>query len=320
MRARDSVCEQCHLEGAARILNPGKTFTDFKPGLDLEATLSIYVVKQQQGGKAVSQEEQLALSRCARESGGKLWCGSCHNPHSQAKDRAGELKAVCTSCHPVASLVKHSNTAECQSCHMPSRTPTDVAHTALTDHRILAAPAASVSASSTAEGLRAWRDPRPELQERNLGLAYLAASADSAGGPFGEMGENLLKKLPASQRDDDPAALAALGDISLAQGHAADAAPFFRRASELDSSSGEYALYLGIALKQNGDLPGASEQWKRAIQLDPSLQRAYLELSALYAKQKRFAEAKATLDEYLKWNSQSILVRLTREALPDSKE
>jgi len=30
--SRDSICEQCHLKGVARVLNPGKQFTDFVPG------------------------------------------------------------------------------------------------------------------------------------------------------------------------------------------------------------------------------------------------------------------------------------------------
>src|SRR5216684_4264238 len=32
LRARDSVCEQCHLGGEARILNPGRKWQDFAPG------------------------------------------------------------------------------------------------------------------------------------------------------------------------------------------------------------------------------------------------------------------------------------------------
>ena len=31
--------------------------------------------------KVVSHVEQLALSACARKSDGKLWCGTCHDPH-----------------------------------------------------------------------------------------------------------------------------------------------------------------------------------------------------------------------------------------------
>lgn len=59
---------------------------------------------------------------------------------------------------------------------------------------------------------------------------------------------------------------------------------------------------------------------RRAIELDPSLERSYLELSALYAKAGKSSEAKQVLDEYLKWNPQSILVRLTRNTLTAGKK
>ena len=65
-RARDSVCEQCHLEGAARILNPGKHWRDFRPGSNFEDTAAVYVFEQNGGDvRPVSQIEQLASSKCA---------------------------------------------------------------------------------------------------------------------------------------------------------------------------------------------------------------------------------------------------------------
>ncbi|MEJ7605121.1 MAG: multiheme c-type cytochrome [Bryobacteraceae bacterium] len=36
---RDAVCEQCHLSGEARIPNPGKIFSDFRPGMVMEEVL-----------------------------------------------------------------------------------------------------------------------------------------------------------------------------------------------------------------------------------------------------------------------------------------
>lgn len=320
-RARDSICEQCHLEGVARVLNPGKSLSDFKPGMNLETTMVIYVAKQ--GGpevRAVSQEQQLALSRCALESQGKLWCGSCHNPHAQVKNRDAEIKAVCTSCHAARLPDSHSNFSECVSCHMGRRSPADVAHAALTDHRIVAkAEATSLLALSAPDELRAWREPAPDLQQRDLGLAYLAASANAALQKFGDLGGSLLKSLPSRQQRSDAAVMAALGGVSLSRGSFASAQEFFSRARELDPTSGEYAMYLGIVLRQSGD-SAAAHELAQAIELDHSLQRAYLELSTLYAKAGKYSEAKAVLSQYLAWNPQSILVRLTRKALAPAKE
>jgi Cytochrome c554 and c-prime len=321
VRARDSVCEQCHLEGVARVLNAGKSLSDFSPGTDLEDTLAIYVVPQAGDGvQAVSQEEQLARSRCARESVGKLWCGTCHDPHSRATNRDAEIKATCTSCHPTLSPASHPNLSQCVSCHMPRRSPTDVAHAALTDHRILARPDATPRlALSTPPQIRAWHEPPPDLQQRDLALAYLEASARPGFQHLGDLAENLLKSLPPSQQNGDAAVLAALGDISLSRADAADALAFFHRACELEPSWGEYAMYLGISLKQNADPAGAVRELRRAIQLDPSLERSYLELSALYAKEGRLSEANDVIADYLKWNPQSILFRITKEALASGK-
>lgn len=73
------------------------------------------------------QGAALALSRCYRESGGRLTCVSCHDPHRNA-DRVtrAEYNRVCASCHrPGApSLVSCPvrPRGDCISCHMPVRT------------------------------------------------------------------------------------------------------------------------------------------------------------------------------------------------------
>ncbi len=321
LRARDSICEQCHLEGVARVLNPGKTLRDFTPGTNLESTLAIYVVQQLgQGMEAVSQEEQLALSKCAIHSNGKLWCGTCHNPHIQARNRNSELKAICLSCHPALSPASHSSKfPECISCHMPRRAPTDVAHAALTDHRILAKPEAESSdALAIPEALRAWREPAPDLRNRDLALADLKASSTPRLRSLGEQAGNLLKSLPPAQQNNDAVVMAALGDVNLSQGRVAAALPFFRRACELEPSSAEYAMFLGITLKQI-DQVGAVRELRRAIKLDSSLERAYLELSTLYEREGKSSDAASVLNEYQRWNPQNILVRLTKEGLGKAK-
>ena len=103
---RDSVCEQCHLEGAVRVLNPGRKWTDFHAGQPAEQTFVTYLLRGGASGEviAVSQEEQLAQSQCAKASGGKLWCGTCHDPHGKAADRVSQIRAICESCHATATL------------------------------------------------------------------------------------------------------------------------------------------------------------------------------------------------------------------------
>ncbi|HEX4164036.1 MAG TPA: cytochrome c3 family protein [Bryobacteraceae bacterium] len=324
-RARDSVCEQCHLEGVARVLNPGKAWHDFKPGDELETTLAIYVAKQPISDiKAVSQEEQLALSRCARESSGKLWCGTCHNPHRQAKNRTAEIRAICQSCHQTLTPANHpAANANCVQCHMPSRAPTDVAHAALTDHRIRARADETAELNPRAAGaqeLRAWHEPPSEIQKRDLGLASLEASANPGSQRLAKLAGELLASLPAAEQTDDPQVAAALGDIRLTEGHSAEALPFLEAACKLVPASGEYAMYLGIAREKTGDLAGATQALQRAIELDPSLERAYLELASVDRGQGRTSEANRVLTGYLRWNPQAILMRLTQQGAADQEK
>ena len=135
--ARDSICEQCHLEGETRMLNPGKHWPDFQPGEPFEQVAVTYIGSRQGAtAHAVSQSEQLARSKCLQASGGRLWCATCHNPHKQKTD-AAEVRRVCVSCHATLSVAAHpASTADCVSCHMPRLTPDDIPHAANTDHSI----------------------------------------------------------------------------------------------------------------------------------------------------------------------------------------
>ncbi len=82
--ARDSICEQCHLFGVARVPNPGKQLSDFVPGERAEDVFTTYHDANPTGAfKVISHVEQLALSACARNSNGHLWCGTCHDPHNR---------------------------------------------------------------------------------------------------------------------------------------------------------------------------------------------------------------------------------------------
>jgi len=177
--ARDSICEQCHLLGAGRVLNPGKKFSDFEAGQRLEDVFTTYRDVPPQGAapgekfKVISHVEQLARSACARQSNGKLWCGTCHDPHQQPVDPIGYFRSKCLSCHaqklPAAHPGRESN---CIGCHMPRRDAKDGGHTAFTDHRIQRHPEQEESVSADTE-IAAWREPASEFQKRNLGIAYV---------------------------------------------------------------------------------------------------------------------------------------------------
>ena len=271
-RVRDSVCEQCHLEGAVRILNPGKEWWDFRAGQELEQTFSVYLENDASGVKAVSHVEQLALSKCARMSGGRLWCGTCHDPHGDAPvDRGRQVKAICISCHSHLSAASHSAAAtECTSCHMPARGATDVVHAAVTDHRILRRPELQLkNASAEVRAPTAWHSPAAPFDQRNLGLATLAVARDHQSSPLAKEAVRLLTTLPPEMADE-PEVLKALGFLLLEQHQSKNALKFFREAARRQPYDAVDVLSESVAYEAEGDQGDAIKTLEQSIHLDPS--------------------------------------------------
>ena len=310
--ARDSVCEQCHLEGEERILNPGKHWDDFVAGRALESVFSTYLnrVPASEGTKAVSHAEQLSLSRCLRESGDRLWCGTCHNPHSKTANRAEEIKSICLGCHAqLFTLQKHQAADECVTCHMPRLRPSNVAHAAITDHLIaLPNPAKNSAAPAPGTtGLSAWRNPPGELADRNLALARFKIAAQTKDSSQILRAYEALSHLP--NRDHDPEVLATLGSILLQRGYADAAISLYRQAVTAEPQNARFAYVLGAAYAQQGNQSAAIGELRRSISIDPSSPDPYRRLADLYDKAGEPAQSRRVRNEYLKFMPQNLEFR-----------
>lgn len=306
--ARDSVCEQCHLEGEVRILNPGKHWQDFQAGAELESVFSTYLVRTpaSAGEKAVSHSEQLSLSRCARESGGRLWCGTCHNPHSDASNRQEAVRAACLTCHAALfSAGQHQPASECVSCHMPRVRPNNVAHAAITSHRIaLPSVQAASAVKPVGSELTAWREPAPGLAARNLGLALFQTGSSKNWDQI-YRSYQILSHLP--QRD--PQVLATLGSILLEQKHADIAASLYKQALAEQPLNPRFVYLLGVALNAQGKHEAAIGELRHSIELDPSQPDPYRKLSEIYDGLGLNSLSKETISEYLKFMPQNMALR-----------
>jgi len=147
----DNICMSCHQTGDARVLEEGKTYRDFRPGAELDDTLSIFLVPfgRESAPKDDLLEHYLSmrLSKCYLKSGGRLGCISCHDPHVQPAPRetAAYFRQKCLACHtekscavPLSLRQHQAPPDDCASCHMPKRDVTVISHSVLTNHRIVA--------------------------------------------------------------------------------------------------------------------------------------------------------------------------------------
>lgn len=320
-RARDSVCEQCHLSGEARILNPNRGFGDFQPGMELEEVFSVYLYDTGDAStgvpefKVVSHVEQLAASRCAQASGDSMWCGTCHDPHGKPDDAAVAYREKCQGCHAPASLAGHPEPAQdCVGCHMPSRRAYDSGHSAFTDHRIARRP----EEPAPAEGLwklRAWREPRGALAQRNLGLAY--ARLAEQGRSAQQASESLGNLVPAMREfpETDLPIPHALGRIFLGRGRTELAVELFEHVVRVEPRNPIWLQSLADGLHASGNLEGAVAALERAIEFDPLLESSYRVLATTYASAGKTALAAQTWGRYLELVPDSIYARQAKRSI-----
>jgi len=243
-----------------------------------------------------------------------LWCGTCHNPHASEPNRAQAVRQACLSCHAdLFAAKRHRAAAECVSCHMPRLQPTNVAHSAVTDHSIPRVPRAprpeAGDANPEPSEPKAWREPDSAVVRRDLGLAYFDLAAKTHATPDLREAYRILSQLPPLERQD-PVVEADLGSVLLARGETDLAIRMYTRASAQDPANARYVYCLGAALERAGKMEAAVKELRRSITLDPSRPDAYIELAQLYKKAGRDAESRNTLREYLRFMPQNIKQRL----------
>jgi len=317
-RARDSVCEQCHLDGEVNIANPGKETTDFRAGEDLGDVYTVYVYQSSRDPAKpnpltiISQSQELALSKCALKSAEKLWCGTCHNPHELPKEPVAYFRVRCLKCHGAALLNSHPRPNEdCVGCHMPHLPVGQGAHTIFTDHRIaIYTPQelARLRSASMGNGsvpatnkdeLVPWHDPPPKFAERNLGLAYALVGRRLDAMPFVRRGYELL--LSASNDfPNDPALLRARGSVMAGFRAESGAQALFSRVLSVRPSAALVYYDMAFAAAQAGNTRTAIEYLEKTLQIDPFLVTPYKELARLYTMSGQSGLARETYKRFLR--------------------
>lgn len=143
------VCQRCHLQGNA-ILEEGKDFHDFRPGMPLRSVMTIFMSKYE--GREdefimASHAQRFQQSPCFIQSNKKgsamqFTCISCHDPHVSVKVTGTNVfNASCDKCHKKEACtedpaVLRKTEYNCVQCHMPSNTTLDIPHVTVHDHYI----------------------------------------------------------------------------------------------------------------------------------------------------------------------------------------
>ena len=315
---RDSICEQCHLSGIQRVLNPGREVGDFQPGMTLEEVLTVFVpLDDPEEFKVVSHAEQLVRSKCFRLSKRQIWCGTCHNPHDPPGDPRAAYVRKCQTCHTDLGGPEHIDPAGgCVSCHMARRQSRDSGHSAFTDHRIAArpyVPAAAKEQPQQGRQLQAWREPGAEWRDRNLGIAYAREAETSGSRPDRERSLRLLSAVEP-RFPVDPDVLGGLGMALLLSGSERRGIEKLERAIAAEPANPLRYPPVAAAWWQLGDEAKAMDTLRSAIRTDPYYLPAYRMLAHILAGQGQAAEARKVWETYLRYVPQSMNARLALEA------
>ncbi len=292
---RDSACIQCHLEGDAVIFRPGRTPAEFKPG-DTLNDLAVYFVRASErsgGSRASSQYEAMLQSACKRASGDRLTCTTCHDPHSQpsSAERVQFYRGKCLTCHtgPQIATAHHPEQPDCASCHMPTRTTSDISHEQAVDHNIQRLPATQRTIKSgelmPVSGFTAG--------SRELGLAYaqFARQGDQASGR-----RALALLSDAAQHGaNDAQVLLNLGFLYQVSGHPAEAAIAYKQVLRTEPYEPAALGNLAVLEAGSGEVPAAKALLQTLIAADPSQTAAGINLVLLQCRTGDSAGEKATI-------------------------
>jgi hypothetical protein len=304
---RDSICGQCHLSGEIRVAKAGKDDLAFVPGERLADSLTVFV----RGGSAApmrvtSHVENLAESACKRASGEKLWCGTCHDPHSvpAAAEKATYYRAKCLTCHKTSDCgapqpSRQANGDDCATCHMPHNPPSDIDHVVFTDHSIRRRPAPA-RPSNPPQDAELVPFGGGEAGARDTGLAYAMLALREQNDTYRERAFRLLQEA-AGRGAVDAVALAYLAEFYRDRKDDAHALPLYEQAWRMDPTQAAVAEALGAYQMQRGNLEEAVRWWNRALAINPALLLVRTNLAAALIRTGRAEEAQATLRKALEF-------------------
>jgi tetratricopeptide (TPR) repeat protein len=304
------VCMQCHLETTSfpfphSILKYDRGPFSYRAG----EPLSDFVLFFDQAKTALNEDRfqivnsvyGLRKSECFLQSGGKLQCTTCHDPHSE-RTSAESYNGICRQCHGPAidkeiATKLHTADKNCIDCHMPKRRTDDVVHAVMTDHFIRQRKPRGDLTAAKAEPNGPGTFYRGEVMpyygvsagELYLDLAQVRMKNNLERGIV-RFGESLDKNKSAAAEFNVEYA-----DALLSLGKTKDAIADYSEALRKKPDLLAGLIGLGQALDSAGQTAQALESFRRAVAAYPDSALAWQDAGQVYAKLGQSNEALAAL-------------------------
>ena len=322
----DDICMGCHQVGDARVLQPGKTYQDFRPGQPLARTLAIFQVAPTRENPPdddhLEHYYSMSLSKCFRASQSQpeakqMRCITCHNPHVEptAAEAPAYFNGRCLTCHTAqsctaapAARAQTTPADNCIGCHMPKRDIRVISHSTATNHRILAHPGEPFPDEAfhqataampdilmlNVEGKRGPEATAPPAIVRLQAYAILKAAKPQFNAAW-------LTTLAEVETGNPESALvqAALGHRDLEARKLPEAIAHLQHALQLDPMQTSVYMDLSDAQDQAGQPEEAIANARHALELDPFATDPQKALVARLISAKRYDEATAAMEKYL---------------------
>ena len=325
----NNICMACHEIGDERILKPGKQYKDIRPGELLDNTLSIFMTPPTREAPPDKDHLQhyyaLTLSKCYRASGGRLSCITCHDPHLEpAKEQVPVFfNKRCMSCHtgesckgPMKARQQSSPPDNCIGCHMPKRDVGLLAHSNLTNHRIIAQadepfPESTFSQTTVALPDLVHLNAAPGMQSVAPPLFTLLQVYGDLAGHSPEYGPSYNRILDQLQESEPSRALvqAALGRRCLQSGNLQEATEHLQKALTIGEPPSAVYADLSEALDRLGQREQGVAMLQKGIQQDPFNPLLQRSLVFRFIDLKQYANARAAMSRYTEAFPQDFFMR-----------
>jgi hypothetical protein len=332
----DNICMSCHQGRTLRVLQPGKSYADFRPGTPLDHVMAIFAAPQdpKRGSAPISPLLEhfslMSLSKCYTATKGRMSCLTCHDPHVQPTTNTVEYyRQKCLTCHseqscrlPLHDRQLKAPSDDCQGCHMPKQPVIGIAHSILTSHRIVKTPEEefpndSFIANKLYLGGLIHLDAIPGQPDQVPPLTLLHA--------LGEIGTTDPSYVPSylqelysleKEKSTDSQVLSGLGWLHLAKGPDYDenqAKDYLSRAIAAGSTRPEDFLAVSEILIKEGQAADAEKILSQGESLLPYDERFYQKLCRLYISTNQYQKALAMLRSSNELFPEDSFLRLLRQ-------